>query len=79
VLLTAALTCGLAMGISSWKSQHDQYEIPIIAVMGKTGAGKSSFIDALGGRHAVSRERPDIGHGLGSSNTRQSIHNGALC
>ena len=79
VLLTTAIACGLAMQYFDWKSQHDKPEIPIIAVMGKTGAGKSSFIDALGGRNAVTGEKPHIGHGLGSSNTQPSIHNGALC
>jgi hypothetical protein len=39
---------------------------PIIVVLGATGAGKSSFIKALGGRSAFGRH-PVVGHGLESS------------
>jgi GTP-binding protein EngB required for normal cell division len=69
ILVTATVTCMLAISLFSWNSPPVVPDIPIIAVMGKTGAGKSTFIDALGGRSAITGKRPDIGHGLGSSIT----------
>ena len=36
--------------------------IPVFAVMGETGTGKSAFIKALGGRSVRSGKQPKIGH-----------------
>jgi hypothetical protein len=39
---------------------------PIFAIMGKTGVGKSTFIDLLGGREVKTKERPVVGDSLES-------------
>ena len=46
-------------------NHHLDYSLTIFAVMGKTGVGKSSFIDTLGGRDC-NGESPKICHGLDS-------------
>jgi hypothetical protein len=40
--------------------------LPIFAVLGATGVGKSSFIARLDGRHLRTNELPSIGHRLQS-------------
>src|SRR5438034_10758244 len=37
-------------------------DVPIFAIMGKTGIGKSTFIGQLGGRHVETGQLPIIGH-----------------
>jgi hypothetical protein len=39
---------------------------PVFAVMGRTGAGKSTFINTLGGRHSLTREIAKVGSSLDS-------------
>jgi hypothetical protein len=39
---------------------------PIFTILGKTGVGKSTFIDLLGARHVKTRRPPVIGHSLSS-------------
>ena len=38
----------------------------MFAIMGRTGVGKSNFIDVLGGRHVETGSPPEVGHGLES-------------
>lgn len=40
--------------------------IPIIAIMGRTGVGKSMFINTLGGLSLDEKVPPVVGHGLES-------------
>ncbi|RDL38651.1 uncharacterized protein BP5553_02991 [Venustampulla echinocandica] len=47
-------------------------DAPIIAIMGQTGAGKSTFINSLGGRHIQTGRVPTIGHGLESETSKVS-------
>ena len=42
------------------------HSIPIFAIMGKTGVGKSKFIQVLGGENITERHQPEVGHGLES-------------
>ena len=49
------------------RNQEIDPRIPIIAVMGKTGVGKSTFIKILGGWSVYSKNAPVIGHSLESS------------
>lgn len=47
--------------------------LPLFAVLGATGVGKSSFITTLGGRHVNTNELPAIGHQLESSEFSETI------
>ncbi|EPS38163.1 hypothetical protein H072_7978 [Dactylellina haptotyla CBS 200.50] len=49
---------------------------PIIAIMGETGAGKSSFIKALGGRDELG-QLPVVGHTLNSTTKKVSWYSAA--
>lgn len=40
--------------------------LPVYAVLGVTGVGKSSFIAAVGGKHVETGDAPSIGHQLES-------------
>jgi predicted GTPase len=47
--------------------------LPLFAVLGATGVGKSSFIATLGGRDVKTNEPPAIGHRLQSREFSQTI------
>jgi hypothetical protein len=64
-------------GIAAWKlyfrasNAHPQLDLldkslPLFAILGRTGVGKSSFIHTLRGRYVKTGEAPIIGHSLGS-------------
>ncbi|RYO08321.1 hypothetical protein AA0121_g11463 [Alternaria tenuissima] len=48
--------------------------LPLFAVLGATGVGKSSFITTLGGRHVNTNELPAIGHQLESKTEQCEIY-----
>jgi ABC-type molybdenum transport system ATPase subunit/photorepair protein PhrA len=47
--------------------------LPLFAVLGATGVGKSTFITTLGGRHVSTNELPVIGHRLESREFSKTI------
>jgi GTP-binding protein EngB required for normal cell division len=47
--------------------------LPLFAVLGATGVGKSSFITTLGGRHVKTNEPPAIGYRLESREFFETI------
>ncbi|KAK3350354.1 acyl transferase/acyl hydrolase/lysophospholipase [Lasiosphaeria hispida] len=59
------------LGISMSEPTIDP-SAPIIAVMGRTGTGKSTFINTLGGRHVSTKARPVIGRNLESETAQIS-------
>ncbi|CAN9080360.1 unnamed protein product [Alternaria alternata] len=48
--------------------------LPLFAVLGATGVGKSSFIATLGGRHVKTNEQPTIGYHLESQTEQCEIY-----
>ena len=46
------------------------HSVPIFAIVGKTGVGKSQFINVLGGRHIEDGRPPQVGHTLASCKYR---------
>lgn len=62
------LILSLYIALFPWKESRSGVtpSSPVIAIMGETGAGKSSFIKALGGRDDKGNE-PTVGHSLNSS------------
>lgn len=64
-------SCKLPILVQQWSTKTDYFvssskEDIIIAVMGVTGAGKSTFVSLLSGEHI------EIGHGLQSCKTLQT-------
>ena len=57
--------------LTNSRSEID-HALPIFAIVGKTGVGKSSFIDILGGRDSYG-QRAGVCHGLDSCKLRPSI------
>lgn len=47
--------------------------LPLFAILGATGVGKSSFITTLGGRHVKTDKPPGIGHQLESREFSKAI------
>lgn len=47
---------------------------PIVLLMGKTGVGKSTFINTVGGRHVSTGAAPKAGNRLGASWYQASIN-----
>lgn len=71
VALTA-LCYGLVLTTTSWKPEPYQpslnASLPVFAILGKTGVGKSSLINTLGGQNLSNGRPPEMCVGMGSCN-----------
>lgn len=72
VVLAAILSIflGLLFAVSGTSPSPSHPEIdaslPVFAILGKTGVGKSTFIETLGGRNVKTGDVPAVCHGLAS-------------
>lgn len=72
ILILALLYQHSSIGVSQYDDSYKgiDHSVPIFAIMGKTGVGKSQFINVLGGRHIEDGRPPQVGHALESCKYR---------